>query len=134
MLVMMPVVMVMMQLHSHVGCGYAALGDLPQRQFELVPDAELTKPGPERLKVGARINERPQRHISAYPRKAVEIGYSHRLLLALSLFRDYLLSGALITCARYPAPKPLSMLTTLTPAAQELSIESSAARPPKLAP
>ena len=32
------------------------------------------------------------------------------------------------------APKPLSILTTLTPLAQELSIESSADKPPKLAP
>ena len=36
--------------------------------------------------------------------------------------------------ARKPAPKPLSMFTTLTPLAQELSIASSAAIPPKLAP
>ena len=36
--------------------------------------------------------------------------------------------------ARNPAPKPLSMLTTLHPDAQELSIESSADSPPKLAP
>ena len=32
------------------------------------------------------------------------------------------------------APKPLSMLTTATPVAHELSIASSAVRPPKLAP
>jgi hypothetical protein len=36
--------------------------------------------------------------------------------------------------AANPAPKPLSILTTVTPAAQELSIPRSAARPPKLAP
>ena len=40
----------------------------------------------------------------------------------------------LIILARYPAPKPLSMLTTDTPLAQELSIESRAERPPKEAP
>ena len=33
-----------------------------------------------------------------------------------------------------PAPKPLSMFTTATPDAQEFSIPSSAATPPKLAP
>ena len=33
-----------------------------------------------------------------------------------------------------PAPNPLSMFTTATPAAQEFSIPSSAATPPKLAP
>ena len=40
----------------------------------------------------------------------------------------------LIILARYPAPKPLSMFTTLTPLAQELSMDSRAARPPKAAP
>ena len=36
--------------------------------------------------------------------------------------------------AKTPAPKPLSMLTTVTPGAQEFSIASSAATPPKDAP
>jgi len=40
----------------------------------------------------------------------------------------------LITEERTPAPKPLSMLTTPTVGAQELSIPSRAATPPKLAP
>ena len=36
--------------------------------------------------------------------------------------------------AANPAPKPLCMLTTVTPAAQELSIPNKAANPLKLAP
>ena len=40
----------------------------------------------------------------------------------------------LIRLARNPAPKPLSIFTTLIPLAQELSIASSAATPPRLAP
>lgn len=36
--------------------------------------------------------------------------------------------------AIYPAPKPLSILTTLTPAEQLLSIDKSAESPPKLEP
>ena len=39
-----------------------------------------------------------------------------------------------IRLAAAAAPKPLSMLTTVTPAAQELSIPRSAARPPNEAP
>jgi len=39
-----------------------------------------------------------------------------------------------IIAAAYPAPKPLSMLTTVTPGAHELSMPSRAAMPPKLAP
>ena len=51
--------------------------------------------------------------------------------------RDAVVSGHARTSARRatraaktPAPKPLSMLQTVTPGAQELSIASSAARPP----
>ncbi len=40
----------------------------------------------------------------------------------------------LITAAAYPAPNPLSMLTTVTPDAQEFSMPRRAAIPPKLAP
>lgn len=40
----------------------------------------------------------------------------------------------LITEATQPAPKPLSMFTTLTFEAHEFSIANSAAKPPKLAP
>ena len=39
-----------------------------------------------------------------------------------------------MTLAAYPAPKPLSMFTTVTPAAQEFNIPSRAAIPLKLAP
>ena len=40
----------------------------------------------------------------------------------------------MIMPARYPAPKPLSMFTTETPAAHEFIIVSSGAMPRKLAP
>ena len=40
----------------------------------------------------------------------------------------------LIWAAMYPAPKPLSMFTTLTPSAQELSMVRRGASPPKEAP
>ncbi len=39
-----------------------------------------------------------------------------------------------MSAATHPAPKPLSILTTLTPAAQLLSIPRSAVSPLKLAP
>ena len=39
-----------------------------------------------------------------------------------------------ISAAAKPAPKPLSIFTTVTPAAQEFSIASNADRPWKLAP
>ena len=49
------------------------------------------------------------------------------------LHREYQESLRLISVAWKAAPKPLSMLTTEMPPAQELSIDSSADRPPKLA-
>ena len=42
--------------------------------------------------------------------------------------------AAPIVHSKYPAPKPLSMLTTLHPEAQELSMLKRADSPPKLAP
>ena len=50
---------------------------------------------------------------------------------------DESLCGAALRATRAantPAPKPLSMLTTVTPGAQELSIPSRAAIPPNEAP
>ena len=44
------------------------------------------------------------------------------------------LARELIWLAAKPAPKPLSMFTTVTPLPQLLSMPSSAATPPKLAP
>ena len=75
----------------------------------------------------AGVQHRAQQHVAADAGEAVQVGDAHGVYSAMALWR-------LITAARYPAPKPLSMLTTETPAAQELSIASSGARPPKLAP
>ena len=49
-------------------------------------------------------------------------------------FYVYLSPIRFIIFARYPAPKPLSIFTTLTPLAQEFSIDRSADRPPNDAP
>ena len=52
----------------------------------------------------------------------------------VNFIRHWRFSIWFIMEARYPAPKPLSMFTTDTPLAQELSILSSAATPLKAAP
>ena len=64
-----------------------------------------------------------RQHISGSTHATVNIKCSH-----------FLTSIWLIILARYPAPKPLSMFTTDTPLAQELSMLSSADTPPKEAP
>jgi len=43
-------------------------------------------------------------------------------------------TNALMPLAAYPAPKPLSMFTTVRPLAQELSMPSKAVSPPKWEP
>jgi hypothetical protein len=65
-----------------------------------------------------------QKHVAGCAHAALKIQTFHRLIPSM----------VLILWARKPAPKPLSMLTTLQPLAQELSMDSSAASPPKLAP
>ena len=55
-----------------------------------------------------------------------------RVASAASTFR--IVMPRQIRLAAAAAPKPLSMFTTVTPAAQELSMPSSAASPPNDAP
>jgi len=71
----------------------------------------------------AEVEEGAEKHVAADAAKAVEIKGAHSFHLIL-----------LMMLASWPAPKPLSMLTTATPAAQLLSMASRAAMPPKLAP
>ena len=93
-------------------------GGLPADLDPVPAEAERGESFLEQPRIHPRADERPERHVAADPREAVEIGDCH-------LFTR---------CAKYPAPKPLSMFMTATPAAQELSIARSAASPPKLAP
>ena len=81
------------------------------------------------LDLGQRHAERyqgAQDHVPARATDAVEVDDAHADLSA----RD----RSAITPAAYPAPNPLSMFTTVTPAAHELSIARRAARPPNEAP
>src|ERR1035437_3340374 len=72
----------------------------------------------------AKIQKSRQNHIATGTAHAVEMEVLHA---AGSPTR-------LISAAATPAPKPLSILTTVIPGAQELSIASRAARPLKLTP
>src|SRR5206468_8685920 len=74
---------------------------------------------------GAEGAERAEQHVAADTRGGVEPPDAHGH------------SGAArraTRAANTPAPNPLSMFTTVTPGAQELSIASRAARPPNDAP
>ncbi len=71
----------------------------------------------------AEIDERAQRHVTGDAGGTIEDQGLHEA----SRPRRYIAAAA-------AAPKPLSMLTTVTPTAQLFNMPSSAARPPKLAP
>src|SRR6185436_6426964 len=74
----------------------------------------------------AQRDQRAQDHVPARAADQIEVDDAHDPLPE----RD----RSAMTPAAYPAPNPLSMLTTVTPAAHELSIARSAARPPNDAP
>ena len=76
------------------------------------------------LPVIQQLVQRRVQHVTRGTHAAIDIQTLHDPLPPVWLIID----------ARYPAPKPLSILTTETPDAQELSIDSSADNPPNDAP
>ena len=86
-------------------------------------DAETVHFLKKRRPIGKQFQQRRGEHVPGGAHGAFDVQRFHPLT-----------SMWLIMFARYPAPKPLSMFTTDTPLAQELSILSSAATPPKDAP
>lgn len=81
---------------------------------------------PQKLLPGPRLQQLVKRGHEHIPRRA------H---IALQIQRFHLIPSIwLMRLAKKPAPNPLSILTTLHPLAQELSMESRAESPPKFAP
>ena len=124
--------------HPEPGYGVALLAPHPDRK---AVQTELVELGTEALARYPKIEERSKSHVSAYAGEAIEVSDQFGLLsghfvpLCLCPFVPQSPDHArLIRLATYPAPNPLSMLTTVTPEAQELSMPSSAEIPPKLAP
>ena len=83
------------------------------------------------LYLNPQVQERPHEHVAADAGKGVQI--ENPLHGVGSVLRTPTAS-LLIMSAWQAAPNPLSMFTTLTPVAQELSMARSAVTPPKLAP
>ena len=93
-------------------------------QFEAL-DVEPGQPCADPLQVGAGVQQRAEQHVAGDPGHTVEVedpGHSAPP------------AERAIRAAIVPAPKPSSMLTTATPAAQEISIECSAVTPDSAAP
>ena len=106
----------------HVGSGEALAGD-PLRLHGHAGEQGVHVPQ-ELLLLRVQLVQRPHEHVPRRAHGALQIQRFH-----WSIPRIWL-----ILWARKPAPKPLSILTTLTPLAQEFSMASSAANPPRLAP
>src|SRR3972149_5377218 len=91
-------------------------------------------PPPPQDAANAAINSGTAAHTSRLDGLSVGV-LSHEIVSAFNCqFSTSVQDCLLITAARDPAPKPLSILTTATPAAQAFSIASSGASPRKLAP
>ena len=86
-------------------------------------DSECVEFGERGVLVGHKFEERSGEHVACRAHLAV---YVERLHFASPMW--------LMRLARKPAPKPLSMFTTLTPAAHEFSMERSAVTPPNEEP
>ena len=109
--------------HSHMGAGDAALfGALALHAH--AGQAQGVHAGGEGVGVGHEFGEGGHQHIAGGAHAAFDVERFHGSIPFIWLMR----------LARKPAPKPLSMFTTLMPLAQELSMDSSAESPPKLAP
>ena len=75
--------------------------------------------------VRARVEQRREQHVAGQPADAVQVGEpGHGAGCAARAIR----------AAIVPAPKPSSMPTTASPAAQEQSMAFSAVRPPSAEP
>lgn len=106
--------------HPRAGDPAAFRGEPPRAH---PGDAQGVQLCGEPLRVRQQTGQRGHQHVPRGAHAALKIQRFHLIP-----------SMRLIMLAKYPAPKPLSIFTTLTPLAQEFSMDSSAESPPKLAP
>ena len=103
---------------GEMGRGDAAAGDGTAFVGD-AGDARGIEAGESGVGVGMEFEEGGGQHVAGSTGGAVDMETFHVFLPAW-----------LMRWARTPAPKPLSMLTTATPAAHELSMARRAERPP----
>ena len=125
--VAMIVIMVFGQMHIELHACDA--GFFPARDMEvIIAQAQFLQLMLELMRIDAQVQQRGHEHIAADAAENIEVKRLHRSR------EIYLSVNALICAAAYPAPKPLSIFTTVTPLPQLFNMPSNAARPPKLAP
>ena len=128
--VIVAVVMIMVgfQVHIKFDSGYAPLAAASRVQV-IALHAQLSQFQFQLPGIDPKIDHGADEHIAADAAEKVQVKRLHECDSALRSA-----TSALIWLAAYPAPNPLSIFTTVTPLPQLLSIPSSAAIPPKLAP
>ena len=109
--------------HVHLGGAQPIFDRRPAAQVEAFQPEE-GQPLAQGCLRQAGVQQGAQNHVAAGAGDTVKIGDFH--------FSPH--TRRKMRCAYSPAPKPLSMLTTATPGAQEFSIERRGANPLKLAP
>ena len=121
--------------HPHLDLQRADAGLLhpPYRQLE-AGQAQLRQTAAQLHLGDAGVEQGAEQHVAAGAGDAVEVGDGHPQPSGGDAASTAARIWRTIACAISAAPKPLSMFTTDTPAAHELSIASSAAAPPRLAP
>ncbi len=113
---------------AHLGVQRADPRQIHFTQLQLRTEAELLQALVERRPGRAQVKERGDEHVARHAPDRIEDQHLH------AGARSRRCAWRAIRAATKPAPKPLSMLTTETLAAQELSIARSAAMPPSEAP
>ena len=109
--------------HTHVGAGDTLAADALRLHRETGDQA--VHGVQELLLLRVQLVESAHEHIPCRPHGALQVqGFHASSTPFIWLIRE----------ARKPAPKPLSMFTTLIPLAQEFSMAKRAASPPRLAP
>ena len=90
--------------------------------------------GQDLAEVGAGVEQAAERHVPGDAREAVEPRHRARVRGAAGRTGDVGVAQRRSRAMAQAAPKPLSMPTTVTPAAHEASMASSAVTPSRLAP
>jgi len=113
---------------AHLGVQRGDPRQIHFAQLQLRAEAESPQALVERRPRRAQVKERGDEHVARHAPDRIEDQHLH------AGARSCRCAWRAIRAATKPAPKPLSMLTTETLAAQELSIARSAAMPPSEAP
>lgn len=127
--------LILRKQYAHIRCGYPLFLHRLGYYFIFPAPGQFPQFRSKMCKRYARLQECTEQHIAADAGKTVQVNCLHDDNPRKYSPPDPVYNGEatqsrrFILLARTPAPKPLSILTTETPAAQLLSIASNAVKP-----